>query len=210
MKPPVGKVSIPSPEICRMESHNSLWPDNIDTAEELVIEQPCTASDMYYLIEDRRNIKTVKVCGQKYTCQEIRNMPIQDMLGGQRFTAQEIVATPFIDRTHPAPAGEIIWDEMPEAVEPAPQTTAPLIENPFIPDFEIWTQTTQAQQQVLQDVNPVRPTLAQLNAMRMAEATRQTTYITDEYQRAVEVMMRDNPNYRELGAITVADGYWSV
>lgn len=65
-----------------METATSPWPDNMDTATQLVIQSPCTVPDVYQLICDRRNIRKVRVSGHEYTSQEIRCTSFTERLGG--------------------------------------------------------------------------------------------------------------------------------
>lgn len=90
---------------CKMQSCNSAWPTNIDTADTLIIESGCRAVDAYQLFCDRPNIKFVIVSGNKYTHQEIRNMPMTDSLGGSRLIATDLPdPVPWIETVPPTPA----------------------------------------------------------------------------------------------------------
>lgn len=71
----------PTGSVATMTTASSPWPHNIDTAETLLIREPCLVVDAYSLICDRPNIRTVAVHSYKYTSQEIRNMSFHEQLG---------------------------------------------------------------------------------------------------------------------------------
>lgn len=201
-----------SKQICRMATHDALWPANIDTAHTLVIDKPCKVTDAYYLFTDRPNIKTIKVAGLPYSRQELGNMEPHLQLGRESSTQRPIEPAPIPGPpiegdwvrwvpTQAAQAPQIIFDEVPIATWDGPVTEA--ITAPPVPTL---------------------PTLAEVNEMtatqranRMTEFERwaaattpptlRTTYISPEYQRAYEAIYRDHPNYMQFGDIAIADTY---
>lgn len=64
-----------------MDTPFSKRPHNLDRIDTLTINQPCTADDVYRLICDRKNIKTVIVCGTRHSRQEVENTEIGQRLG---------------------------------------------------------------------------------------------------------------------------------
>lgn len=86
-----------------MRRHDSLWPDNIDTAHTLTICAACGVSDVYQLITDRRNIKAVVVNGCTYSHQEIRNMPLNGRVGDSQAHTGRVVDEPDPIRTGDGP-----------------------------------------------------------------------------------------------------------
>lgn len=103
-----GSVKKKSPEPAQcfaiMETAGNMWPDNIDTTDTLIIKQSCTAADVYPLICDRPNIKTVQVGDRQYTSQEIRNTSFHERLGngGGAVLATEDPVPTFAPTTVPA------------------------------------------------------------------------------------------------------------
>lgn len=141
------KITADSNNVCYIATIQSAYPDNINTAEVLRIGELCIVADVYQIICDRKNFKTVEVGKHKqsYTVQEIRNMSIHERVGdGGRTTVGDVVE----DRnTTPAPAA-----------------------NPLPPDelTTFYPVTTEGQWRVFDTDEtltipiPVRPTLAQI------------------------------------------------
>lgn len=96
--------------ICRMKTHDSLWPSNIDTADVLVIDEPCKVTDAYYLFTDRPKIKTIKIAGHSYSRQELSNMEPHLHLGGG-FIEERPLVNPAPIPVPPVAGGPITWDQ---------------------------------------------------------------------------------------------------
>lgn len=67
--------------IATMESAQSAMPANIEQAVALEIKESCLVPDVFRIVDDYPNIRHVKVAGQNYTSQEIKQMGIGQRLG---------------------------------------------------------------------------------------------------------------------------------
>lgn len=201
-----------------MKTHDSLWPSNIDTADVLVIDEPCKVTDAYYLFTDRPNIKTIKIAGHSYSRQELSNMEPHLHLGGGIIDQRPLV-NPAPIPVPPVAGGPITWDppEIWMTEEEAPGIVGQLQQaQTVIPnadhlqeifranqDMPYWVQTTRthtvtdpAYEQFVEAMRvdnptpPTHPTLAQLNEIAAQ---------LQQGRRAVY--------YRQLDDIAIADGY---
>jgi hypothetical protein len=218
-----------------MATHDALWPDNINTAHTLWIEQPCKVTDAYYLFTDRPNIKTIKVAGMPYSRQELSNMEPHAQLGRGQSTAHERLnelmrgPEPATANANPEIAVTIDWETLGEP-PPTPTQPAQTIQNiqlhPYqITTFEAWTNrppatavehNPTAYERLLMEQyeamrRAARPTLAEANNLAAIQhrVVRREIHTSPEYERAMENLLRDNPSYRQYGDVdAIADGYW--
>lgn len=108
-----------------MDTPFSKRPHNLDRIDTLTINQPCTADDVYRLICDRKNIKTVIVCGTRHSRQEVENTEIGQRLGRNMMIFDEDPAPPPTAPTGPRGAYAAIWNTAP--VRPAANQLATTI-----------------------------------------------------------------------------------
>lgn len=103
--------------VCTINKVDDLIPDSIGEATVLIIENPCSVTAAYYLIDGRPNITNIIVSGTNYTRQEIMNLPIDAKLGswsGVRVTFQTVpVAGEVVEAAPTVNTAFTTWVEYP-------------------------------------------------------------------------------------------------
>ena len=116
-----------SDNVCYIATIQSFYPDNVNTAEVLHIGEPCVVADVYHIICDRRNFKTVLVGPHKnsYTVQEIRNMSVHEQVGNGARPSNAVFVGEASPRVEGIWVDDVMGIDVPAQVPipPTPETT---------------------------------------------------------------------------------------